>query len=79
MADSLANLDLGGLAEGVPDKGVVVPFIELDMFCYLVDMVVLAMSWTYATNQQVDSNCFESPDLSERVDHIMTNHVILFP
>jgi len=32
MADSLANLDLGGLAEGVPDEAVVVPLTELDMF-----------------------------------------------
>ena len=31
MADSLANLDLGGLAEGVPDEAVVVPLTELDM------------------------------------------------
>jgi hypothetical protein len=31
IADSLANLDLGGLAEGVPDEVVVVPLTELDI------------------------------------------------
>ena len=33
IADSLANLDLGGLAEGVPDEVVVVPLTELDILC----------------------------------------------
>ena len=36
MADSLANLDLGGLAEGVPDEAVVVPLTELDMVGFVV-------------------------------------------
>ena len=36
MADSLANLDLGGLAEGVPDEAVVVPLTELDIVFGLV-------------------------------------------
>lgn len=31
IADSLANLDLGGLAEGVPDEVVVVPLTEFDI------------------------------------------------
>jgi len=37
MADSLANLDLGGLAEGVPDEAVVVPLTELDMVVCIVE------------------------------------------
>lgn len=34
MADSLANLDLGGFAEGVPEEVVVVPLTELDILGY---------------------------------------------